>query len=131
MARRLTMLTPLGKTIRKLRIDNGLLLKDMAEGIKVTSAYLSAVETGKKSANRKLLSDIENFLDRMSINFDSIELEKAFIETQEEFSVPLVNFNAQRLEAAVAFARNFNNLSNEELEEMAKILNKRKNSMES
>lgn len=125
------MLTPLGKTIRKLRIDNGLLLKDMAEGIKVTSAYLSAVETGKKTASRKLLTEVEKFLESRSVAFDSFELEKAFIETQEEFSVPLENLNAQRLEAAVAFARNFNNLSNEELEEMAKILNKRTHSMES
>ena len=38
------MLTSFGKTLRKLRIDNEELLKDMALKLGVTLAYLSAVE---------------------------------------------------------------------------------------
>lgn len=47
------MLTEFGKILRKIRIDNQELLKDMAKKLGVSSAYLSAVETGK----RKVPSD--------------------------------------------------------------------------
>ena len=42
------MLTALGKFLRKLRIDNGEILKDMADKLGVTASFLSAVENGKK-----------------------------------------------------------------------------------
>ena len=42
------MLTEYGKILRKLRIDKQELLKDMADCLDVSSAYLSAVETGKR-----------------------------------------------------------------------------------
>ena len=38
------MLTNFGKALRKLRIDNNELLKDMALKLEVTVSYLSAVE---------------------------------------------------------------------------------------
>lgn len=42
------MLTPFGKELRKLRIENDWKLKDMAAGIGVSPSFLSAVETGDK-----------------------------------------------------------------------------------
>ena len=42
------MLTSIGRFLRKLRIDNGEILKDMAEALGGSSAFLSAVENGKK-----------------------------------------------------------------------------------
>ena len=42
------MLTSIGKFLRKLRMSNGEILRDMAEALEVTSAFLSAVENGKK-----------------------------------------------------------------------------------
>ena len=42
------MLTEFGKILRKLRIDRQELLRDMAKNLEVSSAYLSAVETGKR-----------------------------------------------------------------------------------
>ena len=42
------MLTSLGRFLRKLRIDRGEILKNMAEKLEVTSSFLSAVENGKK-----------------------------------------------------------------------------------
>ena len=41
------MLTNFGKFCRKLRIDKGELLYDMAQRLKVSSAFLSKVENGK------------------------------------------------------------------------------------
>ena len=44
----IAMLPSIGRFLRKLRIDNGEILKDMAEALGVSSAFLSAVENGKK-----------------------------------------------------------------------------------
>ncbi|MFD1697435.1 helix-turn-helix domain-containing protein [Roseibium aestuarii] len=41
-------MTPLGAKIRELRAKRGISLKDMAEGLGVSSAYLSALEHGKR-----------------------------------------------------------------------------------
>lgn len=41
-------MTPLGAKLRKLRAERGITLKDMAAGLGVSSAYLSALEHGKK-----------------------------------------------------------------------------------
>lgn len=43
------MLTDLGRLLRKIRIDHGEILKDMANRFGVTASYLSAVENGKRA----------------------------------------------------------------------------------
>ena len=42
------MLTKFGKELRKIRIENDEILKDMADKLNVTAAYLSAVENGNR-----------------------------------------------------------------------------------
>jgi len=41
-------MTPFGDRMRKLRSERGVTLKQMAEGLGVSSAYLSALEHGKR-----------------------------------------------------------------------------------
>lgn len=41
------MLTEFGKVLRSIRISRHELLKDMADKLKITSAQLSSIETGK------------------------------------------------------------------------------------
>ena len=43
------MITELGKHLRKIRIDHGEILKNMADKLGVTSSFLSAVEIGKRN----------------------------------------------------------------------------------
>ena len=43
------MLTPFGQIVRKKRIDKFLTLKEMADALGVSSAFLSAVEMGRKA----------------------------------------------------------------------------------
>ena len=45
------MITPFGKSLRNIRMDRGMLLKDMAQDLDVTSSYLSAVEVGKRNVS--------------------------------------------------------------------------------
>ncbi len=41
-------MTPFGEKMRKLRQDNNIQLKEMAKNLKISSAYLSALEHGKR-----------------------------------------------------------------------------------
>lgn len=41
-------MTPLGAKLRRLRAERGIALKDMARALNVSSAYLSALEHGKR-----------------------------------------------------------------------------------
>ncbi len=41
-------MTPLGDKLRRLRSERGITLKDMAQALNVSSAYLSALEHGKR-----------------------------------------------------------------------------------
>lgn len=41
-------MTPLGAKLRKMRAERGIALKDMAKAVGVSSAYLSALEHGKR-----------------------------------------------------------------------------------
>lgn len=42
--------TPFGKFVRTLRIEHNEYMKDMAKRLDVSTAYLSAVETGRRNA---------------------------------------------------------------------------------
>jgi len=41
-------LTPLGEKLREMRSERGITLKEMARGIGISSAYLSALEHGRR-----------------------------------------------------------------------------------
>ncbi len=69
-------LTDFGKTLRKLRIDHDVNLKNMADGLGVTSAFLSGVETGRKAINPGLInkiSEILNLSDAESLELNAAE----------------------------------------------------------
>src|SRR5687767_14596133 len=56
-------MTPFGKKMRHERLERGMLLGDMANGLGVSSPYLSQVETGKKPLNERFVEKVIKFLD--------------------------------------------------------------------
>ena len=52
------MATRLGKLLRKIRIDRDEYMKNMAERLGITSAYLSAIENGKRNMGNALLEKL-------------------------------------------------------------------------
>lgn len=114
------MLTKFGKVLRKLRIDNGELLKDMAEKLDVTSAYLSAVENGKRNVPQDWVSKITKIY---SLNEEqSNELKNAAEESQLNIKVDLENLNREDRDLMIAFAREFKELNDEERNLIKNIL---------
>jgi len=118
------MLSRFGKTVRKLRIDKGVTLKSMAETLGKTSAYLSAVETGRKNPPDKLVRDIADFFGLSAAKTE--DLIDAAQESRREVSIPMVGFNDAQREVAAAFARQFSALTEDELDQIRGLLEKKK-----
>ena len=60
-------LTEFGKAVRKARLDSGNTLKTMAASLGISSAFLSAVETGKSKIPNRLVIRIEALLKKQGI----------------------------------------------------------------
>lgn len=54
------MITPIGKELRYIRLENNELLKNMAEKLNITSAYLSSIEHGKVKVTKKFVKNVIN-----------------------------------------------------------------------
>lgn len=104
-------LTNLGKLLRKLRIDRGELLKDMAAKLGVAISFLSSVENGKKSMPSNWISKIPklyNFNTTQKSDFDA-----AVAESEKGIDVKFTNLSHNEKKLSVAFARKIKNLSPE------------------
>lgn len=114
------MLTSIGKFLRKLRIDEGEILKDMAGKLGVTVSFLSAVENGKKRMPSAWNSQICELYD-----LDEKQREKfttAIAETENSVEMNLFDQNLQKRELAVSFARIFSDIDEEQVVAIKKIL---------
>lgn len=116
------MLTELGKYLRKMRIDANLYLKNMADQLGVSSAFLSSVENG----NRKMP---DSWKDLLPTRFNLTDDERnAFLEAVEksskEVAINIENMPEKSRDLALSFARSFPNLDEEMIEKIQKLLNK-------
>ncbi|CAI3120413.1 helix-turn-helix domain-containing protein [Acinetobacter baumannii] len=94
-------LTDFGKTLRKLRIDHDVNLKNMADSLGVTSAFLSGIETGRKAISPGLINKVSEILNLSED--ESTELNAAASKTLSEVSIKVEN--EHDAEIAIMFAR--------------------------
>ena len=114
------MLTSIGRFLRKLRIDHGEILFDMAEKLGVTASFLSAVENGKKkmpAAWNKKICDLYALNKTQKEEFTT-----AIAETEEAIELNLCGNNVLHREVAVSFARSFPDMDDVQIEAIRKIL---------
>lgn len=114
------MIGEFGKLLRKIRIDAGEVMQDMAEKLLVSAAYLSAVETTKRPVPAGWPEKIRDLYD---LN-ESLYRTLCDARDQDAKSV-VIGINGadqgkQRL--AMSFAREFNTLQSVDVEKMMKIL---------
>jgi transcriptional regulator with XRE-family HTH domain len=118
-------LTPFGKALRKIRIDSDMLLKDMADGLGVSPTFMSAVESGRKPIPGTMLDQIRRFLhlDEATLK----ELRRAADESVSAVTLKLSN-NASGFDRSLAtqLARNFDELNQEQKDQIQQILSRRK-----
>lgn len=114
------MLTSIGRFLRKLRIDEGEILKDMAEKLGVTVSFLSAVENGKKHMPATWNSRI---CELYHLNEDQRDaFTKAIAETEDAIEMNFIGKSIQNRELAVSFARKFSDINDEQAEAIRRIL---------
>lgn len=114
------MTTPLGKLLRKLRIEKDEYLRDMAGRLNITSSYLSAIENGKR---RMPMDYIEKIREIYGLGQEELaQLREAASYEQQKAEIKLQSVSEERKYAALSFARNFDKLSDEQLEEIRRII---------
>jgi transcriptional regulator with XRE-family HTH domain len=113
-------MTPFGLFMRKLRLDQGLLLKDVAEVMGVSSAFLSALEHGKKGTpSADFVSSLENKLKLNAAQRE--ELRRSVRDSATHVAIP-PKATPLGFQAAHAFARKLPNLSEKQLRLLLKIV---------
>lgn len=118
------MLTSVGRFLRKLRIDEGEILRDMARKLGVSPAFLSAVENGKKKVPEAWLPKLKELY---SLSSEQIaELKDAIVESSDTIELNIRNASTENRQLAVSFARQFDTLDEETTKKLFNILKKHK-----
>jgi transcriptional regulator with XRE-family HTH domain len=114
------VLTLFGKFCRKMRIDSGELLKEMADKLGVTSSYLSAVENGKRNVPQDWFEKISDFY---SLNVKQRRLlSEAIEESQLTLKLELNEMKKDEKNLMMAFARELKELGDDDKKKIQNIL---------
>lgn len=114
------MLTDLGKVLRKIRIDRDEILKDMAAKLKVTVAYLSAVENGKRDVPEEWPEKITKLY---SLDENEEEnLREAAFSSKKSIKIKLDEESERDRDLVLAFARRFRELDDTEVDTVKRLL---------
>ena len=108
--------------LKKIRVVHGERLFDMAQKLNVSSAFLSAVENGKKSAPASW-ADI--LFREYSLSADEkYAVEEAINDSVKQVRLDIGNASATKRNCALMFARNFDDIEEERIQEIINLLNK-------
>ena len=112
------MLTPFGIAIRKLRLDKGMRLLDVARLSKRSPAFISAVETGRKPIPDSYVVMMARAMDLSATEIK--ELRRAADRTRKEVVVERLPEDQRELVAA--FARRIDELPSNMMADLKKIV---------
>ena len=117
-------MTNLGVFLRKIRLDRRELMKDMATNLGVSSAFLSALENGKKKVPANF---VDSFCRVYNLNDSQRDdLASAAEESLQEVRLNLVNTTPAQHQAAVSFAKALNGLTDDEISQIMRVFERRK-----
>jgi len=118
------MITKLGRELRKLRLDLGITLYEMAQTIDVSSSLLSSVETGKKPATESLMKRLQSHYEEVRQRW--AEFSRLAEETQVEVTIQLKkNQEKGANELAMSFARKFESFTAEDIDHLLNFVSKK------
>lgn len=114
------MVNSFGKFCRKLRIDEGQLLADMARELGVSSAFLSKVENGGKKPPKDWRDKIIRLykLDERRIE----ELDNCLFEAANSKSIDISEYSNENREMLLSFARKLDSMDVKKKEQLRKLL---------
>ena len=118
-------MTPFGERMRKLRAERNVTLKDMAEAIGVSSAYLSALEHGKRGRPGWHL--LQRIISYFNIIWDEAEdVVKLARISHPRVVIDTSGLEPQATELANRLADDISDLDQKELAELLAVLNRKK-----
>jgi transcriptional regulator with XRE-family HTH domain len=112
------MLTAFGISVRKLRLDKGMRLLDLARRIDRSAAFVSAIETGRKPIPDAYVAMVARAMDLSAAEIR--ELRRAADRTKKE--VPVEELPEDQRELVAAFARKIDELPSDMMEKLKKIV---------
>ena len=117
------MLTKFGKFLRVLRMERGELLKNMAENLRISSAYLSSIEMGNREIPKSLPKDL---IQKYNLTEEEqVEMQKAISASIKTIDISLANTTNLQKVAALVFARNLEKMNDTSIEEFLDFMKKR------
>lgn len=102
-----------------MRIENNELLKDMADRLQVTPAYLSAIENGKKKPSEIIFNKIVDLYNLSENEIDQLKID--FQHSLGSIKVDTANLSPELEDLAMIFARKISSIDKESLDEIMKI----------
>jgi transcriptional regulator with XRE-family HTH domain len=118
-------MTPFGDRMRKLRAERGITLKEMADGLGVSSAYLSALEHGKRGRPGWHL--IQRILTYFNIIWDDAEeVVRLARISHPRITIDTSGLSPKATELANRLADDVGKLDDAALEELLSVLDKRR-----
>ena len=118
------MTTSLGKFLRALRIENQEILRDMANNLGVSSAFLSAVENGKKKLPDSWYEKLAELYSLTKKQQE--ELKQAVMESSDIVQLNIANSTCYQWNLSVSFAREFNSIDEDLCKKLFDLLKKKK-----
>ncbi|ALN60879.1 hypothetical protein GLE_5538 [Lysobacter enzymogenes] len=116
------MLTSFGKTLRKIRIDHAITLGQLGALTGVSAAFISALERGKPVP----ANFIAKVCQELALKPEEVlELERAAAHQTKEITLTINGRSDKARELAVAFARRFESLSDDEVQKILGSLSNR------
>ncbi len=110
------MVTAFGKFCRKLRIDHGELLLDMARKLDVSTAFLSKVENGRRKPPEDWETKIIGLYNLQGSK--RVEFEDCFYRAKNADSIDIRNFDDENKNLMLSFARKFDSLDKEAIKKL-------------
>ncbi|GGA37467.1 helix-turn-helix domain-containing protein [Pelagibacterium lentulum] len=110
-------MTPLGAKLRKMRADRNIALKDMARALNVSSAYLSALEHGKRGKPTWYM--VQRIIAFFNVIWDEAEEIQRLAEISDpKISIDTAGLPPEATELTNVLAREIKRLSPNEMREI-------------
>ena len=114
------MATLIGQKLRIIRLERGEVLKDMADKLNISSAYLSAMENGKREFNKTLIEQIGELY---SLSVDRLDdLYDSYYTSIRQIQIDISNQPTSKADLGLVFARKFNDLDDAQIDKILKVL---------
>ncbi len=117
-------MTPFGRKMRELRQQRGITLKQMANDLNLSSAYLSALEHGQRGRPSPGL--VMQILGYFNVIWDEAEEVKALAElSHPKVTLDTAGLSPDATELANRLKRRIRELSEEQLRELLEVVKRR------